>query len=201
MEGMERTIGPFFAKDFERLILGRCSEGIETQILMLTCGNKLLEELIVLGIELAFCLTFKLCILSQSLGRISQRHLQLHCTFTGLATVSFINDNSEGFAGGIANQIVNNRELLKRGNDNAFTVLNSLQKILGAFLFVNENNAAQGVIKAVNGILQLAVEHLTVGNDNNGIINRLIFCIVQACKTVSRPSDTVGFARTCAMLN
>ena len=167
---------------------------------MLSCGNQLLQELVVGSIQFFLTLTFNLGIFSQSISCISKCHFQLHSALTGLTAVRFVHNDRERFSSGIAHQIVDNRELLKGCDDDTLTVLHSFQQIFGTLLFVDQNDAAQCVVKAVDGILQLRIQHLSVCYNDDGSKYCFVLGIVQACQTIGRPRNAVGLTGASAVL-
>ena len=53
----------------------------------------------------------------------------------------------------------------------------------------------------IDGVLQLAVQHPAVGDNDDGLEDLLVVVIVQAGKPVGKPGDGVGLAGTGAVLN
>ncbi len=57
------------------------------------------------------------------------------------------------------------------------------------------------MLELVDGVLQLAVEDLAVGDDDDGIENQLILGIVQARQSMSHPGDGIALAAAGRMLD
>ena len=57
------------------------------------------------------------------------------------------------------------------------------------------------MIELIDGILQLAVQHPTVSNDDDRLENLLVVVIVQAGKSVGKPGNGIGLTGTGAVLN
>lgn len=57
------------------------------------------------------------------------------------------------------------------------------------------------MVDTLDSILQLAVYHHTVSNDQNTVVNDLVLRIVQGNQPMRQPCDGIGLAGTCGMLN
>ena len=57
------------------------------------------------------------------------------------------------------------------------------------------------MVKLIDGVLQLTVQHPAVCDDDDGLEDLLVVVIVQAGETVSQPGNGVGLAGTGAVLN
>ena len=115
--------------------------------------------------------------------------------------MSFVNNDSESFAGSFIKLIVNYRELLQCGDDDAFSVIDSIAKVPAALLFINGNDGAKRMIKAGYGRLQLLIQYPAVSDDDDAGENGLIVCVVQAGHAIGRPCDGVGLSAACAVLD
>ena len=74
MERVEGAVRPFLAEDLQCFILWRSGKGVEAEVLMLSCGDQLLQELVVLGIQIFLRFSLQLRILSQRLRGVSECH-------------------------------------------------------------------------------------------------------------------------------
>ena len=134
---------------------------------MLPGSNQFFQEFVIEGIQFLFRFSFQFSILRQSVRSVCQSHFQLHCTLAGLAAMGLIHNNRKGFACRVSHKIVNDREFLKCRDNNPFPVIDRFQQIFGALLFVNQHHAAQRMVEAVDGILQLTVQYFPVRNNND----------------------------------
>ena len=98
-----------------------------------------------------------------------------------------------------AHFFVDNRKLLKGGDDNTRPGFDGLPELLG--VLVDLLHHARHMVKLIDGVLQLAVQHPAVGDDDNGLEDFLIAVIVQTGEPMGQPGDGVGLAGTGAVLN
>ena len=56
---------------------------------------------------------------------------------------------------------------LKGRDNNPFPVIDCFQQIFGALLFINQYHAAQRMIEAVDGVLQLTIQYFPVCNNDD----------------------------------
>ena len=115
--------------------------------------------------------------------------------------MSFVNNDGESFAGSFIKMIVNYRELLQCGDDDAFSVIDSIAKVPTALLFINGNDGAKRMIKAGYGCLQLLIQYPAVGDNDHAGEHRFIVGIMQAGHAIGRPCDGVGLSAACAVLD
>ena len=81
--------------------------------------------------------------------------------------MGLIHNNGKSFTRCIAHKIVNDWELLKGRDNNPFPIIDCFQQIFGALLFINQYHAAQRMIEAVDGVLQLTIQYFPVCNNDN----------------------------------
>ena len=97
--------------------------------------------------------------------------------------------------------LLGKEELLNGADDDALFIVDGFRKGAGVLFIVNSLHQADLVFKTVDGILQLAVQHHTVGNYDNGVKQAVVFRIVDRCQAVSNPGDGIGLAGACGVLN
>jgi len=112
--------------------------------------------------------------------------------------MSLIDDNCEMvilvFCSNLWNDV---RELLNRGHDNTLSVCNGFRKIAGV---LRPCDRVADLHELLDSIPNLLVENPAVGDYNNGIQHRATV-LLKSDELVSKPSDRVGFAAACAVLN
>ena len=112
--------------------------------------------------------------------------------------MSLIDDNCEMvilvFCSNLWNDV---RELLNRGHDNTLSICNGFRKIAGV---LRPCDRVADLHELLDSIPNLLVENPAVGDYNNGIQHRATV-LLKSDELVSKPSDRVGFAAACAVLN
>ena len=105
--------------------------------------------------------------------------------------MGLIHDDSELSAGELFNVLVGEEELLNGADDDTLLVVQSLCKVAGMLLIIDALQQAGNVLKAVNRVLELAVENNTVGDDNNGVKDTLILVVMKRRQPIGDPSNRV----------
>ena len=112
--------------------------------------------------------------------------------------MSLIDDNGEMvilvFRSNLRNDV---RELLNRGHDNTLSICNGFRKIAGV---LRPCDRVADLHELLDRIPNLLVENPAVGDYDNGIQHRTTV-LFKPNQLMSKPSDRVGFAATCAVLN
>ena len=115
--------------------------------------------------------------------------------------MGLIYDDSEFSARELLNVLIGEEELLNGADNDAFLVVQSFCKVAGMLLVVNALQQAGNVLKAVNRVLELAVEYNTVGDNNNGIKDTLVLIVMKRRQPIGDPSNRVGLAGTGRVLD
>ena len=89
--------------------------------------------------------------------------------FTILSLVRFIDNDSELTSSEFLHIFLCKEELLDRTDDDTLFIVDGFRKAARILLFIDSFDQTNLVFKAVNGVLQLAVQHHTVGDYDNGI--------------------------------
>ena len=97
--------------------------------------------------------------------------------------------------------LIDHRELLERGDDDADAVVDGVPQILGSFVLTDGLHRAQRMVKARNGLLQLCIQYRSVGHDNDTGKDGIIILVVQRGQTICRPCNGIGFARASGVLD
>ena len=112
--------------------------------------------------------------------------------------MSLIDDNGEMvilvFCSNLWNDV---RELLNRGHDNTLSICNGFRKIAGV---LRPCDRVADLHELLDRIPNLLVENPAVGDYDNGIQHRTTV-LFKPNQLMSKPSDRVGFAAACAVLN
>ena len=201
---MERSLDGFTfqrhshhgTEGFQSLPLGGSGEGKEGLIVMSTLADDRIDVLVCQIHFFLFDSGF-FGILFDSNTKINQTTAERFCTFTILSLVSLVDDDGELAPTEFFHILLGEEELL----DDTLFIVDGFCKTAGVLLIVNCFHQTDLMFKAVDGILQLAVQYHTVGDHNNGIEQTIILCIVNRGKTVCNPCNGVGFAGTCRVLN
>ena len=201
MEGVEGTVPIFLPKHLQRLILWRGSKSEEAQVFVLSVGDHLLHKSILGILQFFLRLALQLRIFRKSIMGIRQGHFQLHGALSGLAAVGLVHDDGKCLAGGVVHLLVDDGKLLQGSDNDPLTIIQSVPQVFGGLLFVDGHHGTQGVVKAGDGLLELGIQHRTVGHNGYRVENRLVVVIVQAGKPVGSPGDGVGLPGTGAVLH
>ena len=205
---MERSLDGFTfqrhshhgTEGFQSLPLGGSGEGKEGLIVMSTLTDDRIDVLVCQIHFFLFDSGF-FGILFDSNAKINQTTAERFCTFTILSLVSLVDDDGELAPTEFFHILLGEEELLDGADDDTLFIVDGFCKTAGVLLIVNCFHQTDLMFKAVDGILQLAVQYHTVGDHNNGIEQTIVLCIVNGGKTVCNPCNGVGFAGTCRVLN
>ena len=85
--------------------------------------------------------------------------------------------------------------------DNLGIAVQGIRKVNGSALIVHNLDKSGLVLHRQNRFLKLSVNNDTVGNNADRIEDGVILAIVQGRQPMSEPSNRVGLATTCRMLN
>ena len=200
MKGMELSVFVLSAKHLQGLGLRGGRKGKEGQVLMLAMGQHFPNDFIIL-IHFLLGLALQLRILTQSIFGIRQGRLQLQGCRASLGTMSFVNDDGKVPSCHLVHFLIDNRELLQGGNDNAGAVIDGVFKVLGSLVLVDGRKETFLMLESGDSFLQLLVKHSTVSDDNNAAEDMVILTVMQTCQTISCPGNRVGLAGTGTVLN
>ena len=103
---------------------------------MLALLDEVADQLI-LRINFIFCLAFNFSIFLEGGFCISESGFQLHGGCAGLAGMGFINDHSEVAPGCLFHFLIDDRELLQRGDDDSDAVIDGIFQVLGGFILAD----------------------------------------------------------------
>ena len=76
-------------------------------------------------------------------------------------------------------------KLLDRGHDDLRPVRQGARQLLR--ILVHGHHHTLGVLDLINRVLKLPVEHLTVGNHDDAVVNLLVPVVVEAGKSMGEP--------------
>ena len=110
-----------------------------------------------------------------------------------------IDDDGVAAVRQVAHLVGDERKLLQRRDDDRGRGLQCIGELLR--ILVDLLDDALLVVKLVDRVLQLPVEDQPVGDDDDGIEDLLILCIVQACQPVRQPGDGVALTAASGMLD
>jgi len=119
--------------------------------------------------------------------------------FARLRGVGFVDDDGEAPVGHGADVFVDHRELLEGGDDDLLAVVDGLGELAGAFGDVFDEAAF--LFEVLDRLLELAVEDLAVGDDDDGVEHRLVVVVVERGQAVGEPSDGIGLAAAGGVLD
>ena len=132
---------------------------------------------------------------------VYKRFAQRLCALSALTLVCLVDDDRELTPLHIVKVFVREQELLDRTDDDTFAVVDRLYQTLRVLLLVDRFDQSRGVVKAVDRILQLIVEHYAVGDHDDRIENRFVVLVVERREAICYPRDGIGLAASCGMLD
>ena len=200
MERVEAAVCVFSAEHLQRGAFGGRGKGKEGKILVPAVGKHLLNKP-VLPVDFVLGLALNFGILPQRFLGIGQRGFQLQGGSSGLRRMRLIHDDGVVPAPCGVHLLIDDRELLQRGDDNARPRIERVPQIPAVFVFPDGLHRAQRVVETGDGLLQLRIQHGPVGHDNNAGKNGLVVLVVQGSQPVGRPGDGIRLAGTGGMLN
>ena len=198
MEGMILAVFIPLSKHLQRFVLRGCGESEERQVFMDTLCGQLIQQLVLIVLALGFLLVLLLGILLQNFLGIGQRPFQLAGGVAGLGGMGLVHNDRKTLVAG-AHFFVDDRELLEGGNDDSRPGLDGLAELLG--VLVDLLHYARYMVELVDSVLQLAVQHPAVSDDDDGLEDLFVVVVVQASEPVGQPGDRVRLAGTGAVLN
>ena len=112
--------------------------------------------------------------------------------------MSFIHDNCKSLIGRI-HFLIDDRELLKGSDNYPCPVLDGLLQLLRVLVDLHDH--AFHMVELVDCILQLAVKDAPVRDDDNGLEDLFIICIMKTAQAVGKPGNGIRFAGTGTVLD
>ena len=190
IHGMSVCINTFTAKQAQRHRLGRGSKGKDRHIGGLAVALDFIFDSI---LRIGF---FGAIILPQCI--FDRNHI-----LAGRRRMGFVNDNGEGLVVLILRQLpeIHIEELLNRGDNDFVVAFQCIGKVGRGLFVINGADKAALVVDTLDCVLQLAVYHNTVCNDQNAVIDNMVLSIVQGYQPMGQPRNGVSLAGTCGMLN
>ena len=131
----------------------------------------------------------------------AERHSNRCHVLTGCGGMGFVDDDGETLTFQSCNAVDDVRELLNRSSYNLCVSVQRNRKVSRIALIIHHPDQTRFVLHTHNGLLQLTIDHDTVGNDDYIIEDDLVIRIMQRCKPVGQPCDRVRFTGTCAVLD
>ena len=160
-ESAVRVLGP---EQLQRLGLGSGGEGENADVVLLATRCHLeMDDILVVHLLL------DIPSLREHLG-----HLLVH--LTALRGVCLVNQQGESGACELAYRVEYDWELVQRGDDDLLTVLERLPELLGGA--VNGLDQPTRLLVEPHGVLQLSVEHLAVGDHDDGVEDALVLRVL-----------------------
>ena len=201
--------GLLHAVQVERLIHGlpACINMLTTKQAeghWLWCGSKSKDRHIgSLAVALDFVLDSILRIGFFGTLVLPQRIFDRNHILAGRRRMGFVNDNGKGLIVLVLRQLpeIHIEEFLNRGDNDFVIAFQCIGKVCRGLFVIDGADKAALVVNALDSVLQLAVHHNTVSNDQNAVIDNMVLGIVQGYQPMSQPRDGVGLAGTCGMLN
>ena len=201
-----RTDAP---KQLQRLGLGRGREGVVRHVgRALARRHPLVQDVLLrqLRVLLRCCNGLvvatrfgQLCACRRWLPRRGQHLAQLYRALARLAGMRLVQNQGKASIGQPAHLAQHPRKLLQSGDDDELALVQRLRQL--RTVLVDALHHALLVVKLVNRVLQLRIEHAPVGNHDHAAEHFCILRIVQRCQPVRQPANGVGFARARRMLH
>ena len=134
---------------------------------------------------------------------LPQRVFDRNHILAGRGRMGLVNDNGKGLVVLVLRQLpeIHIEEFLNRGDNDFIVSLQRIGKVCRGLFIINSADKAALVVDTLDSVLQLAVHHNTVCNDQNAVIDNMVLGIVQGYQPMRQPCDGIGLAGTCGMLN
>ena len=110
-----------------------------------------------------------------------------------------VDDDGEALALAL-DLLVDHGELLQGRDDETSAAVDGVPQVGRGLVLADGHDRAYGVVEARDGLLQLAVEHSAVGDDDHGVEQRGVIH-EEGCQAIGRPGDAVRLARPRRMLH
>ena len=131
----------------------------------------------------------------------AERHSNRCHIFSGCGRMCLVDNDGETLTFQSCNAIDDVWEFLNRSGDYLSVAVQRNRKVGRIALIIHHPDQTRFVLHAHNGLLQLTVDHDTVGNDDDVIEDYLVIRIMQRSKPMCQPCDRVRFTGTCAVLD
>ena len=198
MEGVVFAALIPLAEHLQRFIFWGSRKGEEGQIFVDTLSGQFIQQLVLIVLALGLLLILLFGVLLQNFLGIGQRPLQFTSGITGLGGMGLVHNDRKPLVAR-AHFFVDDRELLEGGDDDSRPGLDGLAELLGVLVDLLHN--ARYMVELVDSVLQLAVQHPAVSDDDDGLEDLFVVVVVQASEPVGQPGDRVRLAGTGAVLN
>ena len=140
-------------------------------------------------------------ILLNSYTNINQATAQCSGAKSTLTLVRLIDDDSKLATTELLHVFLGKEELLNRTNDNALFIVDGFRKAAGVLFIIDSFDQADLMLKAVDCILELAIQHNTVGDNDHRVKQAIILHIVNRCQAIGNPRNRVRLTGTSRVLN
>ena len=190
IHGMSVCINAFTTKQAQCHRLGRSSKGKDRYIGCLAVALDFIFDSI---LRIGFFGTLVL----------PQRVFDRNHILAGRRRMGFVNDNGKGLVVLILRQLpeIHIEEFLNRGDNDFVVAFQCIGKVGRGLFVINGADKSTLMVDTLDCVLQLAVYHHTVCNDQNAVIDNMVLGIVQGYQPMGQPRNGVGLAGTCGMLN
>ena len=115
--------------------------------------------------------------------------------------MSFVNNNSKTFIFQALNTVNDIREFLNSSCNDLSVAIECNSEIRRVALFIHDTDKSRFMLHTHDCFLKLSVNNNSVGHNNDIIENDLVISIMKRSKTVCKPSDRIGLAGACTMLD
>ena len=135
-----------------------------------------------------------------------QHRLELRRRLAGLRRMRFVGDDREPLAlrrGLFVDRFEREGERLDRANDDLLALRQRGGELtaLAAAVALDGDDDALRAFERRERVLQLPVDHIAVGHDDDRREELLVLGVVKVGEEMRRPGDRIGFARSGRMLN
>ena len=103
-----------------------------------------------------------------------------------------VHDHGKALAGKLTDLLGDDRKLLQRGDDDRTTRFEGLAELAGGLVDVLHH--AEGLLELPDGLLQLAVEHASIGHHHDRIEDAPVVTVMQHGELVGEPGDREALA-------
>ena len=163
VEGLELAVGSLPAEELKRLRLrGRC-KGERREVRLPPAASDLFKDPI---LDLLFrSLGARFLLLGLLQAPCREHRLQALCALSGLRRMCLVHDHGEPLARKLTDLLGDDGKLLQRGDDDRAASLEGLAELTGGPVDVLHH--AEGLLELPDGLLQLLVEHTSIGHHHD----------------------------------
>ena len=113
--------------------------------------------------------------------------------------MSFVDDNCVFSICDLVKVLVSKQEFLNGTDDDSLLIVDSIYQTTRPLLIIDSFYESGFMVKTVDCVLELAIQHDTVRDNNYCIKDGVVIVVVKGGKSIGNPSNGIGFSTTCGV--